>query len=197
MTILERFCFTEIVTKFSGHDSSIDACLDYVYEMLNDDKIRKNKLSIREGVQIRDMHNNEKWISLFSENISSIYDSSFDWVQKSFQIDDLSDVVIGINNMWINYSPPGAYNVLHHHPHANVSGVFYLKAEEDSGSIVFPHPFPHELSASRCHRVYPKRNIGLVFYSGLQHYVDVNHSGADRISVSFNIMVTDRSHRFG
>jgi uncharacterized protein (TIGR02466 family) len=194
--IIERFCFREIITKFAGCESVNDSCVSFVYEMLNDNNVRKNKLSIREGVQLRDMHTNETWCELFEKNVSAIYDTASDWIKHSWSIDDLSDVAFGINNMWINYSPPGAYNVLHHHPHANISGVFYLKAEENSGAIVFPHPFPHELSASRSHRVYPEPNTGLLFYSGLQHYVDVNHSDADRISVSFNIMVTDRSHRF-
>jgi uncharacterized protein (TIGR02466 family) len=195
--IVERFCFREIITKFTGDESVNQDSIKYIYKLLNDDTVRKNKLSIREGIQLRDMHTNKEWCDLFSNNISVIYEVASDWIRHSWSIDDLSDVALGINNMWINYSPPGAYNVLHHHPHANISGVFYLQSEENSGSIVFPHPFPHELSASRAHRVYPEENTGLLFYSGLQHYVDVNHSTSDRISVSFNIIVTDRSHRFG
>lgn len=196
MEILERFCFREIITKFTGDDSVNDSCISYIYEMLKDNTIRKNALSMRKGIQLRDMHLDKTWNELFAANTDAIYDAACDWVEKSFNLENTHDVALGINNMWINYSPPGAYNVLHHHPHANISGVFYLKAEKDSGAIVFPHPFPHELSASRAHRVYPERNVGLVFFSGLQHYVDVNHSDADRISVSFNIIVTNRAHRF-
>ena len=197
MSIVERFCFREIITKFTGDDTINDNCISYVYEMLQSDSVRKNALSMREGVQLRDMHLNGEWNNLFANNIDSIYDTACDWIEKSFNIENTEDVSLGINNMWVNYSPPGAYNVLHHHPHANISGVFYLKAEKESGAIVFPHPFPHELSASRAHRVYPERNMGLVFFSGLQHYVDVNRSEHDRISVSFNIMITNRAHRFG
>jgi len=197
MTVTERFCYTEYIIKFTGDDSVNDECISFVYENLKTDDVRKNNRSLREGIQLRDMHTDQKWCKLFEKNTSAIYNGVDDWVRHSYYPENIVDVTSGINNMWINYSPPGAYNVLHHHPTADISGVFYLKADKNSGDIIFPTPYPHELSPSSSYRTKPERNMGVLFYSGLMHYVDVNRSDEDRISVSFNIILTNRTHRFG
>lgn len=195
MTNFEKFSFKETIIKFNGIDSEINNCISYIYEMINDDMIRKNHLSLRNGIQLRDIHTNRNWVKLFGKNISRIYDAAYEWMQDSYETFGENTFAAGIQNMWINYSPPGAYNVMHNHPQANISGVFYLQCEEDSGAIVIPNPYSHGMDAPNSHRVYPQRNTGLVFYSGLQHYVDVNRSSTDRISVSFNILTTSRAHQ--
>ena len=40
-------------------------------------------------------------------------------------------------NIWININSPGAYNHLHNHPMALLSGVYYVKSVEEQGNIFF------------------------------------------------------------
>ena len=49
-----------------------------------------------------------------------------------------SEPIIG--NMWANINPPGGYNRPHLHPNSHFSGVYYIKAPENSGQIVFNEP---------------------------------------------------------
>ena len=103
---------------------------------------------------------------------------------------------------WTNINPPGSCNVKHIHPNSNFSGVFWIKAPENSGNIVFHHPnqfsgyvemvtysqkFREKVmfddSIARC----PAEGQILIFPSYLEHSVEVNNSIEDRISYSFNI----------
>ena len=56
-----------------------------------------------------------------------------------------------IGNMWANINPPGGYNRPHIHPNSHYSGVYYIKAPEKSGDIVFNDP------RSTAHMVMPAR----------------------------------------
>ena len=47
-----------------------------------------------------------------------------------------------LQNMWINISPKGAYNIPHVHPNSFLSGVFYIKNSKrfnvEFGSLLHP-----------------------------------------------------------
>ena len=45
-----------------------------------------------------------------------------------------------LGNMWANLNPPGAYNQPHIHPNSLFSGVYYIKAPENSGDLVCNEP---------------------------------------------------------
>tara|TARA_Y100001937_G_C6947804_1_gene253240 strand:- start:36 stop:617 length:582 start_codon:yes stop_codon:yes gene_type:complete len=106
-----------------------------------------------------------------------------------------------LGNMWANINPPGGYNRPHVHPNSHFSGVYYIKAPQNSGQIVFNEP---RLGA---HMVMPSRKKGrppkhlwrevqldpiegriLIFPSWLWHNVEPNLSNDIRISVSFNFI---------
>lgn len=107
-----------------------------------------------------------------------------------------------LNNMWININKKDNYNIAHAHPGSHLSGVFWIKASDKCGNLVFnnPHSFvSHRLIRSTDDELKRKINYTTKFYfkptegtlvlfpSHLQHYVESNESDEDRISISFNL----------
>ena len=107
-----------------------------------------------------------------------------------------------IGNMWANINPPGGYNRPHIHPNSHFSGVYYIKAPQNSGEIVFndPRSAAHMVMPERVKdikppshlwrevRVNPLEGRMLMFPSWLWHCVEPNGSNDIRISVSFNFI---------
>jgi len=107
-----------------------------------------------------------------------------------------------IGNMWANINPPGGYNRPHIHPNSHFSGVYYIKAPQNSGEIVFndPRSAAHMIMPDRVKdikppshlwrevRVNPLEGRMLMFPSWLWHCVEPNGSNDIRISVSFNFI---------
>ena len=107
-----------------------------------------------------------------------------------------------IGNMWANINPPGGYNMPHVHPNSHFSGVYYIKAPQNSGEIVFndPRSAAHMVMPERVKdikppshlwrevRVNPLEGRMLMFPSWLWHCVEPNESNDIRISVSLNFI---------
>jgi uncharacterized protein (TIGR02466 family) len=106
-----------------------------------------------------------------------------------------------LGNMWANINPPNAMNRAHIHPNSLWSGVYYIKADSNSGHLKIDDP---RAAASMCRprqkpgpapsRLWrethfePKAGRLIMFPSWLTHCVDPNKSNDIRISVSFNFM---------
>jgi uncharacterized protein (TIGR02466 family) len=107
-----------------------------------------------------------------------------------------------ITGCWANVAPPGASHRTHSHPNNFLSGVYYVRLPEGADTINFHDPRPQTgilrppvtaLTAYNTDQVVVKVAPGtlLVFPAWLPHSVDPNASGANRISVSFNVMFRD------
>ena len=114
------------------------------------------------------------------------------------------DLKYSILNMWINVNGPGDSNSLHNHPGSDFSGIFWLKAPENSGKVYFnnPHDFTQNADIQTVREEYkdalnihpsyfcaPEEGSFLVFPSSLMHKVDQNKSKENRISVACNIRI--------
>jgi uncharacterized protein (TIGR02466 family) len=108
---------------------------------------------------------------------------------------------VEITGCWANISPPGAAHHIHSHPNNLFSGVYYLQAAAGANSINFydPRPQAHVIaphlvktSGANASVLSPEARPGrfYLFPGWLQHSVEVNRSDRDRISVSFNVMLT-------
>ena len=112
------------------------------------------------------------------------------------------DIKPRLGNMWANINPPGGYNNSHIHPNSLFSGVYYIKAQPNSGrlSLMDPRPgvqttmpmrkqgkIPRELWRETYYDPVPGRLI--MFPSWLWHKVEPNQSNDIRISVSFNFIM--------
>jgi hypothetical protein len=85
------------------------------------------------------------------------------------------------NEFWFNAASEGQSTRMHNHnEQALVSGVFYLKAPNNSANIFFKSGKDEEL------KIEPKTGKIVFFPSVLDHYVPENTSSETRISLAFN-----------
>ena len=102
-----------------------------------------------------------------------------------------------MDNLWININPKGGFNQPHVHPVSRFSGVFYIKAQENSGDLCFTRDdndyalgsiCPDNTRYSSAQWLYkPKMNRAILFPSWVKHQVLPNESEEDRISLAFNL----------
>ncbi len=106
-----------------------------------------------------------------------------------------------ITGCWATVLAKGATHKVHSHPNNFLSGVYYLRIQPGSDTISFHDPRSQarvirppvvELTAENTDQVIVRVTSGtlLMFPSYLEHSVDTNVSGEERISISFNIMFT-------
>ena len=106
-----------------------------------------------------------------------------------------------LGNMWANINPPGSMNRAHMHPNSLWSGVYYVKAPQNSGQLKIEDPRsvaamsrPRQKPGKLPDRLWrethyePKAGRLIMFPAWLNHCVDPNESNDIRISVSFNFM---------
>ena len=112
------------------------------------------------------------------------------------------DDIIHFTSMWTNVYPPGAFVPQHLHPNCLLSGVFYAKAPEGCGHLVFQDPsYIGKVMHNRGHGKFPtlpekyvqevREGLMVIFPSWLPHSTQPNRSNEDRIIVSFNLGFTD------
>ena len=106
-----------------------------------------------------------------------------------------------ITGCWATVLAKGATHKVHSHPNNFLSGVYYVRTRPGSDTINFHDPRSQtriirppvvELTAENTDQVVVRVTNGtlLMFPSYLEHSVDTNVSGEERISISFNIMFT-------
>ena len=104
-----------------------------------------------------------------------------------------------ITGCWANIKPRGAGHPSHIHPNNFLSGVYYVRAPEAGGNIIFhdPRQQPFVISPRTSERnLYNSRNADLstregmllLFPAWLHHSVGGNAGDSERISISFNVM---------
>ena len=104
-------------------------------------------------------------------------------------------------NMWANVNYPKCYNRPHIHPNSLFSGVYWVKAPQNSGNFMIYDPRPgiqmampnrkqEKLPPELWREVHYEPVAGrcIMFPSWLWHEVKPNKSNEARISVSFNFL---------
>ena len=111
---------------------------------------------------------------------------------------DLSGRKLALDSFWINVMEKGAVHTPHIHPHAVVSGTYYIAAPSGSGPISFEDPRLGMMMAAPPRRktapvdlrsfvsIAPKPGMLLLWESWLRHGVGQSTAKGQRISVSFN-----------
>lgn len=111
---------------------------------------------------------------------------------------DLAGRALEMTDCWVNIMPRQTVHGLHLHPHASLSGTYYVQVPKGSPGTKFEDPRldrfmaapPRKQSAARETRpwvTFPARaGHLLLFESWLRHEVVPNAVKAERISVSFN-----------
>ena len=124
-----------------------------------------------------------------------IYKTAFDIFDKlNYDVQDIK-----ITGMWGNILKPGETHSPHTHSNNFLSGVFYLESDAETG-IIFSDPRPaanvlmprkktKTNENSNLLSYTSKQNRLIIFPSWLVHWVPINKSKRDRISISFNIQI--------
>ena len=111
-----------------------------------------------------------------------------------------SEIRIACNG-WINVNPPGGYIGPHTHPHALLSGSYYVDVpgadDAAGGSIEFvsPHAATHMGGMIKSPMLLDKRRVRpqpgsiLIFLSTQMHWVLPNRTDKDRVSIAFNLSI--------
>jgi uncharacterized protein (TIGR02466 family) len=111
---------------------------------------------------------------------------------------DLGRGKLMLDSLWINVMRHGAIHAPHIHPHAVVSGTYYVAVPPGSGAIRFEDPRLPMLMAAPAKKqkarlenrsfvdVTPKSGMLLLWESWLRHGVERNRAKSPRVSVSFN-----------
>jgi uncharacterized protein (TIGR02466 family) len=118
----------------------------------------------------------------------------------------IGDEQVEITGCWATVLAHGAAHKLHSHPNNYLSGVYYVCTRPGADTINFHDPRRQtgvirppvvELTAENTDQVVIKVHDGtlLMFPSYLEHSVDANTSGENRISVSFNVMFSSFTER--
>ena len=106
---------------------------------------------------------------------------------------------IVIPQMWINVNKKNDWNAIHLHGQYNLSGTYYVKVPKDSGQIVFRDPRPSAISnlfmvntfdKGEFRKVKTIEGLLILFPSYLDHFVEPSNADEDRISISFDVVVT-------
>ena len=104
-----------------------------------------------------------------------------------------------ITGCWATVLARGAVHKAHSHPNNYLSGAYYVRTHPGADTINFHDPRNQagvirppvvELTAENTDQVVVKVTNGtlLLFPAYLEHSVDANTSGEERVSISFNIM---------
>jgi uncharacterized protein (TIGR02466 family) len=130
--------------------------------------------------------------------ISSLILNNVNYVSKKYFKLNRS---LGISNIWFNINRYKDYNSKHTHPKSLLSGVFYSKVPDNSGSIRFFNSESAEIFFadvdmmeftkynSSSYLLKPEVSFLHIFPSFLNHSVEPNLSNQERISFSFNTMI--------
>lgn len=111
---------------------------------------------------------------------------------------DLHGRKLALDSLWINVMDKGAVHAAHIHPHAVISGTYYVTVPDKAGAIRFEDPRLAMLMAAPAKKarakpanrpfvsVTPKPGMLLLWESWLRHGVEPNRAKGQRISISFN-----------
>jgi uncharacterized protein (TIGR02466 family) len=111
---------------------------------------------------------------------------------------DLGGAKLVLDDIWVNILPPGGFHGSHLHPHAVVSGTYYVAVPKGAAALKIEDPRLAMMMAAPPKRqrvavqnrsfvtIAPKPGTLLLWESFLRHEVPLNQGEDDRISVSFN-----------
>jgi uncharacterized protein (TIGR02466 family) len=107
-----------------------------------------------------------------------------------------------LQTVWININKKHNYNISHVHPGSTLSGVFYLT--KNNSEIIFKRPVDANTAFLFGIRSYqnttlsytytpftPDANHLIIFPAWLEHRVEPSESNENRISIAFNIGISN------
>lgn len=146
-------------------------------------------------------------ISSIDEPLKQLCDSILLRVAETNISLGFKDLPISMQRFWININNKGDYNEFHDHAGSFYSAVYYVKAEENQGDIMFYNPMPfysnyvlnnivnqYTTCNSTTWQKSPKTGRLYIFPSYLNHCVKENTTENSRISMAFNFTVNSYNY---
>jgi uncharacterized protein (TIGR02466 family) len=189
-----QLSFEEIIGIYNGNDTSLmDFILSYVYEL-------KNKHPESEGnSNYGGWQRRLEYIGNLLENdhpLKKFIGTEFSEYLKCYSVKQPTS--LEFTSLFCNINPPGSSNVMHHHMFGEFSGTLWIQAEQNAGQLIIMNPYPNRLINTsfipidkdyNAIHIDPESNKGVFFNSHLVHYVDINRSQKDRVSLGYNLKV--------
>ena len=114
-----------------------------------------------------------------------------------YKLDDIE-----LTGMWSNVLKPGETHPPHTHSNNYISGVYYVQADNNPNTpainfidprgqtcVLQPQQKRYTIYNSTRHSLPARVNRMILFPSWLSHFVPINYSKSDRISIAFNAML--------
>ena len=104
-----------------------------------------------------------------------------------------------VPQLWVNVNKKGNWNTIHQHGLYHLSGVYYVKVPKECGKLVFRDPRPGAIGNTFFQSQFAKGEFmkinitdGLLILwpSFLDHFVEPSQTDEERISISFDVVVT-------
>ena len=104
-----------------------------------------------------------------------------------------------VPQLWVNVNKKGNWNTIHQHGLYHLSGVYYVKVPKECGKLVFRDPRPGAIGNTFFQSQFAKGEFmkinitdGLLILwpSFLDHFVEPSQTDKERISISFDVVVT-------
>lgn len=111
---------------------------------------------------------------------------------------DLTNRPLSMTDCWVNIMPRGVVHGLHLHPHATISGTYYVRTPRGCAGLKLEDPrldrymaAPPRLASARAENrpwvtIAARTGACVLFESWLRHEVPPNPVASERISISFN-----------
>ncbi len=186
------------VSRLDNYKENNEQIYKYIYKLKESDSKGIIKSNIK-GWHSKDFDMKDKeprnFINMITPYIKKVI-LDMNW--------DIEKQETKISSMWAIINKGGAANARHHHGNSAISAAYYVRAPKNSGDIVFydPRPAPiyyhpnsknvNSLNAM-VNSVSPVEGALVLFPSYLDHSVNANLSDEERIVISFNINLINKS----
>ncbi len=171
---------------------------------LNNKKLLRYILTLKKQSKGRNKSNPTGWQS-FDLNLTQPIFSKLNKEITEYFLQYINQILLKnnfkISNMWANVNGYKDYNLMHYHPNAVVSGVYYLKVPKDSGQLRFHrtdataflnlYDFYKTTDTCTSFRIKPAPGMLVVFPASYTHSVEQSTSEEPRVSIAFNFNIID------
>ena len=138
----------------------------------------------------------------FRNLVDFMFQVAYDYGHKQYW--DLENFELAMTQLWCNINSRYNYHRDHVHPYSQISGVFYIQCESGAAPISLKDPrparwmVPAPLRENRAENTLvttlpPEEGKLLMFPAWLDHGVSQQHEDTDRISMSCNFELRQKS----
>ena len=166
---------------------------------IDNEEISEWILNYKKNTKTRNASNQGGWQESISDyQDEPVFKNYIQTILQTLRVTKLKGEKVTIHS-WANVNEKGNWNFIHNHPGTDLSGVYYVKVPKDSGEIVFFDPRKIDTANSAFQEDHPK-SMGvhpiegnfIMFPSYLEHMVTPSESEEIRISIAFNICLTNK-----